>query len=343
MFGADLKLALFMEGALADRSGKMGFGLLRYSANPIVAVVDSAHAGRDCAEVTGIARSAPVVASLRHARDLGAEALVLGIAPSGGRIPDEWRAPLDHAVELGMSLVNGLHEPLAPRYFSLRPGQHVWDIRQEPVDLAPGSGQACELNNRRVLMVGTDMSVGKMSAGLEIHRSARARSVRSAFVATGQIGVAICGRGVALDAVRVDYAAGAIEREVMAAADADLVIVEGQGSLIHPGATANLALLRGACPTHLVVCHRAGMEALPRFPWVRVPPLLQFAKLYEDLASACGNLPRPRTAAVALNTAHLDETAAREAIARVAGETGLPTTDPVRFGADPLLDGLLGG
>jgi len=335
------KLAIYMEGALGEYTGKMGHGLLRYSPNPIVCVIDSRNAGRNVRDVVDSPRSCPVVASIGEAVALRSDVLVLGIAPPGGLIPAEWLAALDEAVGLGMSLVNGLHELLAPRYPGIRDGQFVWDVRVEPPGLPVGTGEARLLSNRRVLTIGTDMAVGKMTAGLEIWKECVLRGVNARFVATGQIGIVLTGSGIALDAVRVDYATGAIEQEVLRAKDADLVIVEGQGALIHPGSSANVPLIRGSCPTHFVLCHRAGQEALRRAPWVAIPPLLQFAKLYEDVAEAVGTFARPVTAAICLNTAELGDKAAREAVRATHEETGLPTTDPVRFGVDPVLEALL--
>ncbi len=338
-----LPLALYMEASTRQPAGKMGFGLLRYSPNPIACVIDSEAAGRDAREVTRIPRSAPIVATLAEARALGAEVLVLGIAPPGGRVPEAWWGVIDEAVGLGLSIVNGLHDRLAPRHPALRPGQRIWDMRVEPEGLTVATGAAARLPNRRVVFVGSDMAIGKMSAALEVLRAARARGIDAAFVATGQIGIAIAGRGVALDAVRLDYACGAIEREVLACADAALVLVEGQGSLVHPASTATLPLLRGAMPTHLVLCHRAGQRTLARIPEIAIPPLAELARLYEDLAASCRTFPRPRTAAIALNTFHLeDDAAAKRAARALEDETGLPCCDPVRHGAGRLLDALGG-
>ncbi|MCU0223544.1 MAG: DUF1611 domain-containing protein [Acidobacteria bacterium] len=334
-------LALYMEGSTRQPSGKMGFGVLRYATDPIACVIDSREAGRDAREVTRIPRSAPIVATLAEAEALGAEVLVLGIAPPGGRVPEDWWPVIDEAVARGLSVVNGLHDRLAPRYPRLRPGQEIHDLRVEPDGLTVATGAAARLPNRRVVFVGTDMAVGKMSAALEVLRVARERGVDAAFVATGQIGIAIAGRGVALDAVRLDYACGAIEREVLAHAGAELVLVEGQGSLVHPASAATLPLLRGAMPTHLVLCARAGQAALARIPGVPIPPLRALARSYEDLASTCGTFPGARTAAVALNTFHLeDDREAAQAVRTIENETGLPCCDPVRHGAGRLLDAL---
>jgi uncharacterized NAD-dependent epimerase/dehydratase family protein len=245
---------------------------------------------------------------------------------------------------LGLSIINGLHDLVGPRYPSLPDGQWVWDIRIEPDGLKPGTGAAAGLTNRRALLIGTDMAIGKMTAGLEIYRVARERGIDAEFVATGQIGITITGAGVPLDAVRVDFAAGAIEREILNRQSAELVIVEGQGSLGHPGSTANLALIRGSMPTHLILCHRAGQNALTTMPHVPLAPLGDFIRLYEDLASCCGIFPRPTTIGVAMNTGHVrsDEEAA-EACQEIESELGLPCVDPVRHGPGRLIDALMRG
>ena len=335
-------LAIYMEGHSSDSAGKMGFGVLRYSANPVACVVDSQAAGRDAAEVTGIPRPCPIVATIAEARARGAEVLVLGIAPPGGRIPAAWLAALDAAVACGFSLVNGLHDRLGPRYPTLAAGQWVWDIRVEPPGLGIATGAAAKSTARRVVLVGTDMAIGKMTAGLELHAAALARGLRSHFVATGQIGITITGRGVPLDAIRLDFASGAVEREVLAAGDAAIVFVEGQGSLLHPASSATLPLLRGAMPTHLVLCHRAGQTHLRRLPEIVIPPLDRVIALYRDVAAACGAFPRPAVPCVALNTCEVEaDDDARRAADAIERELGLPCDDPLRHGPERLLESLL--
>lgn len=330
-----------MEGQVDGNIGKMGVGILRYSPNPVACVIDSTMAGQDAGVVTGVPRSCPIVADIAAAIQLGAEVLVLGIAPPGGLIPAEWYPVIDAAWAAGLSVVNGLHDLLAPRYaVPKHPGQFVWDIRVEPPGLGVGGALAADLPNKRVLMIGTDMAVGKMTAGLEIYRAAREAGVSTEFVATGQIGITITGRGVPLDAVRVDFASGSVEAEVMRAKAADLVIVEGQGALIHPGSTANLPLLRGTCPTHLILCARASQTHLARVPHIKIPPLGDYIRLYEDLAEACGTFPRPQTVAVCLNTFQLSPEQAADEVRTLEDQVGLPVVDPVRDGCVQILAAL---
>ncbi len=337
-------LALYAEATMGLLNAKMTEGIIRYGRNPVAAVIDSKAAGKTVGELCRMESDIPIVATLDEALALGAEVFVLGTAPSGGRLPPEWMAVLQSAVDAGMPLINGLHDPLNPVFgHDLKCGQWIWDVRSPVGDIPPiATARAAGLRNTRVLMVGTDMAVGKMTAGLEIYRVLRDRGADTAFLATGQIGVTIMGTGIPLDALRVDHASGAVERMVMEAADHDVVIVEGQGSLLHPGSTATLPLMRGSCCNAMILCHRAGMEYLDTFGYIRIPPLRDVMELNEVTASANNALTRARVVGIALNTRDLCEADARRAIADARDETGLPVTDPVRFGADVLADCIVG-
>jgi uncharacterized NAD-dependent epimerase/dehydratase family protein len=264
------------------------------------------------------------------------------------------RADVLAGLQAGLSLASGLHSRLAddPEFAAipLRSGQWIWDLRQEPQGLEVATARAAALPCRRLLAVGSDMAVGKMSACLELQAEARRRGLDARFVGTGQAGILIAGTGVALDAVRVDYAAGAVEAAVLEAAGGagpeTLVLVEGQGSLGHPGSTATLPLLRGSQPTDLLLVHRAGQThvrtrpgAVP-VPMASLPELIAALEALAALARPDGL--RPRVRAVALNTARLAGAEVEAAIAATAAETGLPCADPVRQGAASLLEALLG-
>ena len=344
------RLALLMHDNLTGKWGKMGLGLLRYSEAAIPAVIDRQHAGKNARDVTNIPRSVPIVATVEEAIALGADTLVPGIAPAGGILPPDWWQDIKTGVGEGMSLVNGLHKRMEtdPELVALlRPGRWIWDVRVEPEGLPNGSGAARTLPCKRVLTVGTDMAIGKMTASLEMDRAAKRRGIRSKFLATGQIGICITGdrtplqSGVALDAVRVDFASGAVEAMVMRNGnDYDLLHIEGQGSLLHPASTAWLPLIRGACPTHLILVHRARQQSLARYPDIAIPPLPRVCRLYEAVCAGGGIQPAARIVGIALNCGHLDDAQAMEAVEQTEAETGLPTVDVVRQGASRLLDAI---
>ncbi|MFB2921127.1 DUF1611 domain-containing protein [Aerosakkonema funiforme] len=347
MLKPDQKLAILLHEGIRGIHGKTGLTLLRYSEAPIVAVIDKQCAGESLPKLTGIHRDVPIVASVEEALSYHPEVLAIGIAPSGGILPDICFEEIKQAVASGLSVINGLHTRLATHpeiQALLKENEWIWDVRQEPAGLGVGTAKARSLSCRRVLAVGTDMAVGKMSTCLELHRASWRRGMRSKFLATGQAGIMISGDGIPLDAVRVDFAAGAVEQLVMRfGEDFDILYIEGQGSLLHPGSTATLPLLRGSQPTHLILVHRAGQTHIRNLPHVPIPPLSEAIKLYEMVGSAGGAFGEVKVVAIALNTGHLDEAAAKDAIEQVKKETGLPCTDVVRFGGDLLVDAVMDG
>lgn len=339
------RLAILLHEGTQSAKGKTGISLLRYSDNPIVAVVDYECAGASLPALTGIQRDVPIVASVTEALAYQPTALAIGIAPSGGALPDAWWQEIKAAVAGGLSIVNGLHTFMGddPELQALlHPGRWIWDVRREPTGLTVGSGQAQTLKCQRVLAVGTDMSVGKMSTCLELHQAALRRGLGSRFLATGQTGLMLGHDGIPLDAVRIDFASGAVEQVVMRYGyDYDILFVEGQGSLMNPASTATLPLMRGSQPTHLVLVHRAGQTHIHNCPHVPIPPLKKAISVYEAVVSAGGAFAPAKVIGVALNTFHLGEEEAQRAIEQAQLETGLPCTDVIRFSAEPILDAIL--
>ena len=344
MLKSDQKVAIFMQGYLHSDFGKMGLGVLRYLTNPIVGVIDSEHAGSNINLEYDLDRDVPICATLNEVIEKGAEVLILGIAPSGGEIPQNWMPVIKLAILKGLSIVNGLHENLNYQFnknIQNNVNQWIWDVRIPKFISDVATAKANDLANKRVLMIGTDMAVGKMTAGLEIYHWAKQRKIGAGFIATGQIGITIMGKGVPLDALKVDHACGAIEQLVLDQKDNDLLIIEGQGSLLHPGSTATLSLMRGSCPTHMILCHRADKTTLRNPESIQIPNLKEFIQLNEAIASVCGTYGHPKVIGIALNTAKLSLEEARESIRKVEKETGLPVTDVIRFGVEKITKVLL--
>jgi uncharacterized NAD-dependent epimerase/dehydratase family protein len=350
MMGKMRNLAILAEGGFTALDAKTAVGVLRYRSDEVVAVVDSSRAGRTAEACVGVGGAIPVVADLEAAAAHGADSLLIGVAPQGGDLPPAWRSTVEVALRRGWDVLSGLHVFLADdpalQALASRQGACILDVRRPPAARPIAARRAASLDALVVLTVGTDCNVGKMTAALELTRALEARGTRTAFVATGQTGIVIADRGVAVDAVPSDFAAGVVEEQVMAAAsNADVVVVEGQGSLHHPGYSGvTLALLHGSCPRAMVLCHQAGRERVrvpghrtsveeDSQPWI--PPLGELARSYELAASW---VSPGRVVAVALNTTGLEEREARAAIRHAADATSLPATDPVRFGADALAE-----
>ena len=333
------RTVILAEGFSGDpHYGKTMRGVLRYRRDDVVVIVDSRRAGETEAGV-------PIVADVDSALSFGPEVAIVGVATQGGRFPPAWRAILRRSIDAGLSIENGLHEMLGDD-LELRPladvaGVELRDLRRPPPGLDVATGANLEVDAQIVLTVGSDCAIGKMTVSLELDRVARERGHPSVFVPTGQTGIAIAGWGIAVDAVVADFVSGAAEQLVVEGRrrGGELLWVEGQGSLVHPcysGVT--LGLYHGAVPHALVLCHRAGATEIEGSPGHPIPPLRELVELYQRMA-----LPRrpSRVVALALNTVGMDDGTARRAIEAASDETGLPAADPVREGADGLLDAVL--
>ena len=337
------RVALYMEGYIHSEYVKMGLGVIRYLQNPIVGIIDSNHAGSNINQEYTIDRDIPIYKKLDHVIDQGAEVLILGIAPSGGKIPDTWHSVIKEALNSGLSIINGLHDCLGPSFSNLiqNPTQWIWDVRVPQFTPEIASGRAAQLNNKRLLMIGTDMACGKMTAGLEIYRWAQNNQIDTAFVATGQIGITLMGSGIPLDALKVDHACGAVEQMVVNHSERSLVVVEGQGSLLHPGSAATLPLMRGTCPTHMILCHRADKTTLRNPESIKIPDLRDFIALNETLASVAGTYGHPKVVGIALNTVKLPDEEAKKYIINLESELKIPVTDVLRFGVEKIVKDFL--
>jgi len=342
------RFLIIADGEFGPLKSKTATSCIRYFPERIVAVLDRAHAGGTVQDVLGFGGGIPVVNDFDRGLALGATAVLIGIAPAGGQLPPEWRGWLKTAITRGLEIWSGLHtfigdDPeLGP--LARARGVRVLDARKPPADLGIADGRAAEVDSYVILTVGTDCNVGKMTTQLELRTALTQRGHRARFVATGQTGIFIEGWGIAVDAVVADFIAGAAERLVLQGAEgADIVLVEGQGSLIHPGYSGvTLGLLHGTCPDALILCHQVTRDHIGdyhgREPWVRIPPLSEMIEIYESAAAPV----RPtRVIGIALNTFDLEDDIARAAVRRAMQETGLPATDPVRYGVEPLVEAVV--
>jgi len=337
------RLVLLTEGSLDPYNAKTAVGVLRYRPEHVACVLDSLRAGEDLEKLVGTGRGIPIVGTLEEALATHPTGLLLGTVAPGGRIPQSWRTLIIAFLERGLDVISGLHQFLTedPTLMAIaaRTGATIQDLRRPPADLGVATNIAKDQPGLRVLTVGTDCNLGKKVTSLEMARAARAAGWDAAFVATGQTGIAIDGKGIAIDAVISDFVAGAAERLVVESANHEVLFIEGQGAITHPGFSGvTLGLLHGSAPQAMVLCHHATRRYMRACPTpTPVPSPAQVLPLYERLANV---LFPSKVVAVSINTLELPEDEARAVIARTESELGLPATDPVRFGVEKLLNAL---
>ncbi len=346
------RLTILAEGALGIETSKTAASMIRFASGRIQSVIDSRLAGQTVQEALGFGGEIPIVDSLESALSVepSPEALLVGVAPQGGRLPPRWKDALLKGLDEGLHLIAGLHTHLRDDEDLRRQADSrdrtLIDLRASPPNLPVGTGRAMETSALRILTVGMDCNSGKMTTSLELQAALETAGIRTNVGATGQTGILLVGRGIAVDAVVSDFISGAAEQIVLEAADgADVVLIEGQGSLMHPGYSGvTLGLIHGTLPQAMIF---TWVPARPHIyggnhDWVAFPDLSEAVRRYEDaLAWACPSVPG-KVIGLSVATYRLSESDARAAVEHARRVTGLPATDPIRFGPAPLVDAIRG-
>jgi len=279
--------------------------------------------------------------TLEEGAAAGAKTLVVGVVNQGGYLPDTWISSLESALELGMDIASGLHMRLtdlpgvAAKAEKL--GRTLYDARHPTRDFATGKGH--KRSGKRLLTVGTDVSVGKMFTSLAIEKEMKARGIKATFRATGQTGIFIAGDGVSVDAVVADFISGATEWLTPDNDDDHWDVVEGQGSLFHAAyAGVTLGLLHGAQPDAIVLCHEPTRPHMRGTPTVPMPDL----QAVIDANIRAGQLTNPdiRCVGVSVNTSALSDGEADKLLQELEAKLGLPCVDAFRHGAARLVDAI---
>jgi len=332
------------RGQFRTRHAKTAHGLILHGRRfNVTAVIDETCAGQDAGEIMGVGnRNIPVVRSLGILladKKRRPDVLIIGVAPTGGRLPSAWKRDIRKAIESGLDIVSGLHDFISdePELAALAEKHKVKivDVRRPPGKL--GLAGYWRSPVPVVLTCGTDCNVGKRTVTIELVRSALARGIDAAYVATGQTGMMVgSDTGTVIDHVPGDFMSGAVEgmvREMVEKKGKELVFVQGQASLTHLAyAPVTLGILYGSRPHYIIMVHDPERTFRPSFPEQRVPEPTEEATLVAVLSGA---LP----VGIALNTRNVNDW---KAVCHKCEETNrLPTVDVMRQGADRLLDSIL--
>ncbi len=267
----------------------------------------------------------------------GAKTFVIGAVNAGGVLKENWIDTILEAIEAGMEIASGLHVRLrtiqAVAEAATRKGVQLHDLRHSDHRFATGKG--LKRPGKRLLAVGTDCSVGKKYSALCLERDMKDAGFSAEFCATGQTGILIAERGVALDAVVADFISGAAEWLTPDCPEDHWQVVEGQGSLFHPSFSGvTLGLLHGSQPDAFVVCHEPTRTKM-RGVETPLPTIQQVI----DTTTSIGKLTNPaiQFVGVCVNTLALSEEEAVDYLQQVGKDHGLPATDPLRFGSQPIV------
>ncbi len=328
------RMLILTEGRLGTFTSKTGVSVIRYRRGNVLGVLDAVHAGRRIEELVDGVADVPIFAKVADALAYRPDAILIGVAPVGGALPEAMRRHLVDGLTHGLSIVSGLHVSLNDdaelANLARQSGAYIHDLRiPGPIERV-ATAKARDMSVKRILTVGTSTNVGKMLTALELRRAAAETGLDAAFVATGQTGIMIEGWGIAIDHVVSDFTAGAVELMLEHVADRQICFVEGQGSIDHPGYSGvTLSLMHGCCPDAMVIVHRPGRHLHNELPGCIVTPIGRQIALYEQ---AMAPVYPSKVVAVAVNTVGMSPAEARQATQVAADETGLPAADPIRDG-----------
>lgn len=336
---------VYCEGNFGEIDGKTANGLVRHSERyRIVAVVDSVHAGADAGAVLdGLANGIPVCASLEEAlrRPAGRpDWFIIGMAPASGLLSSSERSVVLHAMSLGMSIVNGLHEFLDDdaefAAAQITSGVSVIDVRRPRAtkDLRMFSGAIASVDCVRIAVLGTDGAIGKRTTSTILTRALNDAGIRTVLVGTGQTSLIQGARfGVALDAIPSQFGVGELEGAVVEAWEAvhpEVIVIEGQGALSHPAYLSSAAVLRGSQAQAVVLQHAPRRRWLSDFPAFPMPTAASEIRLIEAFAET-------KVIGVTINHEGMDDQEVSAAIVADEVELGIPVTDALTRSPDRLV------
>ena len=279
--------------------------------------------------------------SIESAAMAGAKTLLIGTAVIGGAIPESWTQVLISAMDRGLDIVAGVHTRLNDipvlRAAAEKNGVQLIDVRVPPKNLPVGNGK--KRSGKRLLTVGTDCALGKKYTALAIEHELIARGKKATFRASGQTGIMISGAGIPIDAVVADFVSGAAE-VLSPDNEADhWDIIEGQGSIFHPGyAAVSMGLLLGSQPDAFVVCHQAGRTHISGWPDFKVPTIHEVIERTIEIGKQTN--PDILCVGLSINTSKLSEHEAKDFLSSLENVFGLPATDPIRFGVENIVRAL---
>ncbi len=324
---------IFLGEETRDGFAKTGFGISEWR--------PSLCKGQMCLKGGTINLGLPSM-TIKEAAEANVGSLIIGTASVGGGIPGAWIDTLEEALLKGIDIVAGVHTHLknVPRLreAAKRSGARLVDIRIPPENIPVGNGN--KRAGLRLLTVGTDCAVGKKYTALALEKDMKGIGMNVDFIASGQTGIMIAGKGIPVDGVVTDFVSGAAEL-LSPDNDADhWDIIEGQGCVFHPGyAAVSMGLLVGSQPDAFVVCHEANRKHMEGWEHFVLPTIqeviertIQIGKLTNGAIKCVG---------VSVNTSQLNPEERKKYLDDLSKKIGLPCVDPLKDGTQKIINFLI--
>ena len=343
---------VFCEGMFGTPNGKTAHGLVRFTRRyKVLSVIDSRHAGIDSGEFldgkpNGILIFATLDEAFTASKESGNEAthLVIGLAPDGGRLNNRAWVDIRRAVELGLNIDSGLHDYISENFeiaeLARKNNVAIRDVRK-PAPLSEShffTGKIDEVKSLKILVLGTDSAVGKRTTAWMLVDALTQAGISAEMVGTGQTawmqGVRF---GIMLDSIVNDFLTGEIEHVVWSAweySHPDVIVVEGQGSLLNPAYPGGYELIAAARPDAVILQHAPARKHYDGFSQYKMDPLSRQIQAIQVVSA------KP-VVAITVNHEDIPRSKVAAVCASIEETTGLPTVDVLLSGADRLVEALL--
>ena len=344
----DGKALVYCEDAFNTPNGKTTHGLVRFTERyEIVGVVDSNYAGQDAGQILDDhANEIPIFDTVETARIKLAntnnlpETLIIGLAPDGGRLPNEARNTIMSALKMGWNVDCGLHDFLTDdsELVSLAKANHcrIRDIRKPPeIDkLHFFTGEIEKVDCLKLAVLGTDSALGKRTTAWIIVQGFRRAGLKAEMIGTGQTAWMQGAKySMVMDSCINDFVSGEIEHAVVSAwknEKPDVIVIEGQGSLMNPAYPGGFEILAAGRPDYVVLQHAPKRLEYDGFPGYKLHPL-------KDQIHAIEVISGKKVIAVTVNHEGMQEDEILPACRAITKVTHLPAFDVLHFGAEELV------
>lgn len=336
------RIVILADKKLGPVTSKMANGAIRYLNDQVVTVIDSSNSGKTVQEVVGFGGDIPVYDTLDESLRHDPNTLLIGISPAGGKFPSQWYPLIINAIQNRLHIVSGLHEFLSDiAEFTVLAEKYrirITDLRKSKKPDLLARGIAKRFRSKIILTVGTHGNIGKMTTTLELVKDMQERGKSADWLATGQIGILLKGKGVPIDSIKGDFISGNIEAATASIdGNYEFVFVEGQGSIQHLGfSPVALGIMHGCLPDAMILCHRTDVGVSEY--GVDTNNIARIINLHEQMLAF---VKPAKVIGISVNTYNLNDEKAKEIVMDLQNKTGLPTTDPVRFGPEILTDALI--
>lgn len=339
---------VYCEGAFNTPNGKTAHGLVRFTERyKVTSVIDRAYAGRDALEVLDGKKSGIIVCksletALDHARTNGIEPkyFVIGLAPDGGKLPQEARAVVMDAINLGLHVDSGLHDFISddPVFSEAaeRSGSRIRDIRKTPGRnrLHFFTGNIDRVTSLKLAVLGTDSAIGKRTTAWIIVHGLRSSGKRTELIGTGQTAWMQGAKySMIMDSVINDFVSGEIENAIYQAwinENPDVIVIEGQGSLMNPAYPGGFEILAAGRPDYVILQHAPMRLEYDGFPGYKIHAL-------ERQITAIETISDRKVIAVTVNHENMSRDGILPACKKITDETGLPAFDVLTNGSEELV------